>query len=141
MVPSSSLSRYACYLMNYLRVSLFPSLSTRPLDCASFNFFLHTKALNLNIPGVMKTGSANLTFCVTFHNFSSLSNISLFTVLFTADVGFFRCFLVRDLCRSGCTRNYHPVLNSRFIRAETERCDIVGFSKVTTKSLASGAGS
>ena len=37
----------------------------------------------------MKTGSANLTFCVTFHNFSSLSNISLFTVLFTADVGLF----------------------------------------------------
>ena len=27
------------------------------------------------------------------------------------------------------------------IRAETERCDIVGFSKVTTKSLASGTGS
>ena len=27
------------------------------------------------------------------------------------------------------------------IRAETERCDIVGFSKVTTKSLAPGEGS
>ena len=27
------------------------------------------------------------------------------------------------------------------IRAETERCDIVRFSKVTTKSLASGTGS
>ena len=27
------------------------------------------------------------------------------------------------------------------IRAETERCDIVSFSKVTTKSLASGTGS
>ena len=39
-----------------------------------------------------------------------MSNISLFTVLFTADVGFFSfflaCFLVRDLFSSGCRNNY-----------------------------------
>ena len=54
-----------------------------------------------------------------------------------------------DLCRNGCR---DIVLYSRFIslngsmsliRAETERCDIqvVGFSKVTTKSLVSETGS
>ena len=62
-------------------------------------------------PEVMKTGSGNQTSCRTFHNFSCLTNISLFTVLFTADVGFFFsfcCFLVRDLCRSGCRHDYHP---------------------------------
>ena len=38
-------------------------------------------------------------------------HISLFTVLFTADdrfFFFFDCFLVRDLCRSGCRHSYHP---------------------------------
>ena len=49
-------------------------------------------------------------------NFSqlSLSNFSLFTVLFTADVVLFissfsivACFLVRDLFRSGCRHSYH----------------------------------
>ena len=116
--------------------------------------------------------------------------------------GFFACFLVRDLCRSGCRHNYpHPhhapplcfcfyprfslfntsvsylkssarlklvsvpfsslllyigrlervsIVQSRFIwlngsmtliRAEIERYNIVAFSKVSTKSLASGAGS
>ena len=64
-------------------------------------------------------------------------------------VFFFCCFLVMDLCRNGCR---DIVLYSRFIwlngsmsliRAETERCDIqvVGFSKVTTKSLVSETGS
>ena len=38
----------------------------------------------------MKTGLANLTFCAIFHNFF-LSNISLFTVLLTADFGFSVC--------------------------------------------------
>ena len=37
----------------------------------------------------MKTGSANLNFLCNFSQLS-LSNISLFTVLFTAYVGFFR---------------------------------------------------
>ena len=47
-------------------------------------------------------------------NFSQLllSNISLFTVLYTADFGFFGfffcCFLVRDLCTNRCRHNYHP---------------------------------
>ena len=58
----------------------------------------------------MKTGSANLNF---LRNFSQLplSNISLFTALFTAYVGFFRflaCFLVRDMFSSGCRNNYPP---------------------------------
>ena len=44
-----------------------------------------------NIPEVMKTGSANLNFLCNFSQLS-LSNISLFTVLFTAYVGFFRFF-------------------------------------------------
>ena len=34
-----------------------------------------------------------------------------------------------------------PFHLAKRIRAETERCDIVGFPKVTTKSLASGTGS
>ena len=57
----------------------------------------------------MKTGLANLDF---LRNFSQLplSNISLFTVLFTADVAFFACFLVSDLSRSGCRHNYHSII-------------------------------
>ena len=39
----------------------------------------------------MKTGSANLKFLGNFSQLS-LSNISLFTALFTAYVGFFRFF-------------------------------------------------
>ena len=50
----------------------------------------------------MKTGSANVTFLCNFSQLF-LSNINLFTVLFTADVRFFFvCFQARDLCRSGC---------------------------------------
>ena len=45
------------------------------------------------IPGVMKTGSANLNFWCNFSQLP-LSNISLFAVLFTAYVGFFRVFLL-----------------------------------------------
>ena len=43
------------------------------------------------IPEVMKTGSANLNFLCNFLQLP-LSNISLFTVFFTAYVGFFRFF-------------------------------------------------
>ena len=56
----------------------------------------------------MKTGSANLNFSCNFSQ-RALSNISLFTVLFTADVEivcFLGCFLVRDLFSSGCRNNY-----------------------------------
>ena len=49
------------------------------------------KTLTACIPEVMKTGSANLNFLRNFSQLS-LSNISLFTVLFTAYVGFFRFF-------------------------------------------------
>ena len=60
----------------------------------------------------MKTGSANLYFLCNFSQLP-LSNISLFTVLFTAYAGFFRffflaCFLVRDMFSSGCRINYPP---------------------------------
>ncbi len=59
----------------------------------------------------MKTGSANLNFLCNFSQLP-LSNISLFTVLFTAYAGFFRfflaCFLVRDMFSSGCRINYPP---------------------------------
>ena len=44
---------------------------------------------DIYIPEVMKTASANLNFLCNFSQLS-LSNISLFTVLFTACVGFFR---------------------------------------------------
>ena len=58
--------------------------------------------MHVCLPGVLKTGSANLNFFQLF-----LSNIRLFTVLFTAGVGFFfACVLVRDLCRSGRRHNY-----------------------------------
>ena len=66
--------------------------------------------MHLYIPEVMKTGSANLKFLCNFSQLS-LSNISLFTVLFTAYVGFFvflACFLVRDMFSSGCRINYPP---------------------------------
>ena len=60
------------------------------------------------IPEVMKTGLAKLNFLGNFSQLP-LSNISLFTVLFTADVGCFllslACFLVRDLFSSGCRHN------------------------------------
>ena len=63
----------------------------------------------VNIPAVMKTGSGvNLNFLCNFSQLL-LSNISLFTVLFTADVGFFSflaCFLVRDLFSSGRRHNH-----------------------------------
>ena len=49
------------------------------------------KAGNTNIPEVMKTGSANLIFSCNFSQLP-LSNIILFTALFTADVGFFGLF-------------------------------------------------
>ena len=46
----------------------------------------------VNIPAVMKTGSGvNLNFLCNFSQLL-LSNISLFTVLFTADVGCFFSF-------------------------------------------------
>ena len=47
--------------------------------------------LFLYIPEVMKTGSANLNFLCNFSQLP-LSNISLFTVLFTAYAGFFHFF-------------------------------------------------
>ena len=47
----------------------------------------------------MKTRSANILYC--FLNFPFLS---LFTVLF-AYVVCFGCFVVKDLCRSGCGGN------------------------------------
>ena len=63
----------------------------------------------INIPEVMKTGSANLTFCVTFHNFSclslgrgSLACLLCFSPLMSVFSFFFSaCFLAIDLCRSG----------------------------------------
>ncbi len=59
----------------------------------------------------MKTGSANLKFLCNFSQLP-LSNIGLFTVLFTAYAGFFffflACFLVRDMFSSGCRINYPP---------------------------------
>ena len=67
---------------------------------------------------------------VTFHNFlclvACLLCFLLMPVFFFLFV--FACFAVRDLCRSGCRQSYYLT-------------DIVGFSKVTTKSLASGTGS
>ena len=47
--------------------------------------------LHVLIPEVMKTGSANLNFLCNFLQLP-LSNITLFTVLFTTDVDFF-CLL------------------------------------------------
>ena len=59
----------------------------------------------------MKTRlGVNLNFLCNFSQLL-LSNISLFTVLFTADVGFFSfltCFLVRDLFSSGRRHNPRP---------------------------------
>ena len=55
----------------------------------------------------MKTGSAKLNFLCNFTQLP-MCKISLFTVLFTADVSFFSCFLVGDLCRSACRQNCHP---------------------------------
>ena len=54
-----------------------------------FKFQLFSLIYTLIIPEVMKTGSPNLTFCVTIHKFDLPFNISLLTVLFTADVVFF----------------------------------------------------
>ena len=66
-----------------------------------FKFELFSLFYTLFIPEVMKTGSPNPTFCVTFHNFDLPFNISLLTVLFTADVVFFLWLLSdKDLCRS-----------------------------------------
>ena len=57
----------------------------------------------------MKTGLANLTFCVTFHNFSCLILACLLWCSRLISFFFlFCCFLVRDLCRNGCRNNYHP---------------------------------
>ena len=50
------------------------------------------KYLFVPAPEVKKTGSANPNFLCNFSQLP-LSNISLFTVLFTADVGFFSFFL------------------------------------------------
>ena len=55
---------------------------------------------SLNIPEVMKTGLPNLTFLCNFLQLLP-SNISLFTVLFTADFGFFLFFLFFFLLLSG----------------------------------------
>ena len=49
------------------------------------------KKMDLFIPEVVKTGSANLIFLCNFSQLP-LSNITLFTVLFTADVVFFVLF-------------------------------------------------
>ena len=38
------------------------------------DLYIHLSVL---VPEVMKTGSANLTFCVTFHNFSCLISACL----------------------------------------------------------------
>ena len=60
------------------------------------NHFLHTC-----LPGFMKTG---LGYILLFSlNFSCLS---LFTVLFSYVFFSFDCFVMRDLCRSGCRRNF-----------------------------------
>ena len=63
------------------------------------NLILHkTKAVKIiliqkvHILKVMKTGSENLTFCVTFHNFSCLMLACIAYCAFTADVGYF-CLL------------------------------------------------
>ena len=45
--------------------------------------------MKANIPEVTKTGLANLTSCVTFHNFSRPILACLCTVQFKTDFGFF----------------------------------------------------
>ena len=63
------------------------------------------------MPGVLKTGSANRNiFCVTFSQLP-LSNISFFTVLFTANVGFF--------LGCGCRQNYHPASTRPYVFVPT----------------------
>ena len=49
--------------------------------------------MHVCLPGVLKTGSANLNFFQLF-----LSNIRLFTVLFTAGVGFFLLVFWLGIC-------------------------------------------
>ena len=71
-------------------------------DCVFVVNWLKTKGLHklcsvfegvqdrfIFIPEVMKTGLANLTFCVIFHNFSCVILACL--CLVTADFGFFVC--------------------------------------------------
>ena len=83
----------------------------------------------------MKTGSANLTFCVTFHNFSSLL---LACLLFCSRLmyGFLAAFwlgICVEVDVHVITSPYYILVSSMsLIWAETKRCDIVGFSKVTT---------
>ena len=64
--------------------------------------------LNALIPGVMKTGSANLNFCATFHNFPCLRSACLLCCswLISVFLVFLACFLVRDMFSSGCRHNY-----------------------------------
>ena len=58
----------------------------------------------------MKTGSATLTFCVTFHNFPCLILACLlcFSRLMSVFFAFLACFLVRDMFSSGCRINFPP---------------------------------
>ena len=69
--------------LRFLYLQLFNCYLCRALILLDYNY--------IYIPEVMKTGSANLNFLCNFSRLS-LSNISLFTVLFTAYVGFFRFF-------------------------------------------------
>ena len=88
--------------------------------CSSLLFCSPPKNLGIEymllltyISEVMKTGSANLNFLRCDSSQLPLSNVSLFTVLFTANVGFFllflACFLVRDLFSCGCRQIYPPL--------------------------------
>ena len=63
--------------------------------------------LLVHIPEVMKTELANLLFCVTFQHFSCLILACLLCCSRLIS-GFFCCFLVRDLCRSGCGHDHPP---------------------------------
>ena len=60
------------------------------------SFIIITTFINFNIylPRFMKTGFANIIYF-----------LSLFTVLFACVVLGGGCFVVRDLCRSGCRGN------------------------------------
>ena len=71
-------------------------------------FFLYKKLYICIYLKLWKPGLANLTFCLTFYNFSCVIDFLLcFSRLIS---GFFFCFLVRDLGKSGCRHNIGPRL-------------------------------
>ena len=76
-------------IIKYYKIKGFQKI---PLHCEYRNLSInYQETAIIFIPGVMKTGSANLNFLFNFSQ-RPLSKFSLFTVLFTADVDFFRFF-------------------------------------------------